>query len=180
MKYCRNCGTIYAESYEDYENDKCCYEHFPLIEDQDMTEEKFLKLTEEEKDNYELHIIELCKQSGYFNEHDCQRGKHYDYYYGFRFDKYTALSGEEPPIKKNLTPDEQAIEEWKSRQRINDAVSNYIATGGINNQLKCPYCKSTNVKKISGASRLISTGLFGLGSKKVGKTHECRSCGSMW
>lgn len=44
--------------------------------------------------------------------------------------------------------------------------------------VSCPYCKATNVKKIGIGSRLISTGLFGLGSKKIGKQWHCNSCGS--
>ena len=68
MKYCRKCGRIYAESYKYYDNNLCVYESFPLIEDPGMTEDKFLKLTEEGKDAYELHIIDLCKQSGHFEE----------------------------------------------------------------------------------------------------------------
>ena len=42
----------------------------------------------------------------------------------------------------------------------------------------CPYCKSTDTKKISGASRWLSTGLFGLGSGKAGKQWHCRKCNS--
>lgn len=45
---------------------------------------------------------------------------------------------------------------------------------------KCPTCKSTNIKKISISSRWLSTGLFGLGSSKVGKTMECKNCGYKW
>lgn len=44
----------------------------------------------------------------------------------------------------------------------------------------CPHCGSTNIKKISTTSRVISTGLFGLGSRKVGKIWVCSSCGHMW
>lgn len=44
--------------------------------------------------------------------------------------------------------------------------------------VSCPYCKATNVKKIGMGSRLISTGLFGLGSKKIGKQWHCNKCGS--
>lgn len=49
-----------------------------------------------------------------------------------------------------------------------------------NNIQRCPTCGSTNVQKISAGSRWLSTGLFGLGSSKVGKTMECRNCGYKW
>ena len=44
--------------------------------------------------------------------------------------------------------------------------------------VECPYCHSTNTKKISGTSRWLSTGLFGLSSKKIGKQWHCNDCGS--
>lgn len=46
--------------------------------------------------------------------------------------------------------------------------------------MACPYCHATNIKKISTASRMISTGLFGLASSKIGKTYKCSKCGSTW
>lgn len=45
---------------------------------------------------------------------------------------------------------------------------------------KCPTCKSTNIKKISGTKRFVSTGIFGLGSSNVGKSFECCNCGYKW
>ena len=45
---------------------------------------------------------------------------------------------------------------------------------------KCPTCGSTNVSKIGTINRMISTGLFGLASSKIGKTHKCNNCGTTW
>lgn len=44
--------------------------------------------------------------------------------------------------------------------------------------ITCPYCKSTNTKKIGVVGRSVSFGLFGFGSGKVGKQWHCNSCGS--
>ena len=44
----------------------------------------------------------------------------------------------------------------------------------------CPNCGSTNIKEISTASRVISVGIFGLASGKIGKTYECNSCKYKW
>lgn len=44
--------------------------------------------------------------------------------------------------------------------------------------IECPYCHSANVKKISTTSRIISTWLVGLASKKIGKQWHCNQCGS--
>lgn len=45
-------------------------------------------------------------------------------------------------------------------------------------QVTCPYCKSTNTKKISAVSRAGSILGFGLFSKKLGKEWHCNDCGS--
>lgn len=46
------------------------------------------------------------------------------------------------------------------------------------NKVICPYCSSKNISKVSTVSRMVSTGLFGLGSKKIGKQYHCNNCGS--
>lgn len=46
------------------------------------------------------------------------------------------------------------------------------------NAIRCPYCQSTNVTKISTAGRVVSVGLFGLGSSKIGKQWHCNQCKS--
>lgn len=43
---------------------------------------------------------------------------------------------------------------------------------------ECPYCHTRNTKRISTGSRLLSVGLFGLGSKKIGKQWHCDNCNS--
>ena len=45
-------------------------------------------------------------------------------------------------------------------------------------KITCPYCKSTNTKKLSSLSRALSAGFFGLGSSKIGNQWHCNSCGS--
>lgn len=45
---------------------------------------------------------------------------------------------------------------------------------------KCPTCQSTNISKIGTINRMVSTGLFGLASSKIGKTHKCNKCGTTW
>lgn len=46
------------------------------------------------------------------------------------------------------------------------------------NQVKCIYCNSTNVKKISGLSKAGSVAMWGIFSKKVHKEWHCNQCGS--
>ena len=49
---------------------------------------------------------------------------------------------------------------------------------GKTTSVTCPYCKSTNVSKISMLGRSISVGLFGLGSGKIGNQWRCNNCKS--
>ena len=47
--------------------------------------------------------------------------------------------------------------------------------------IRCPNCKSTNVGKISAASKVGSAALFGVFSVgKLTKTYQCKSCGYRW
>lgn len=43
---------------------------------------------------------------------------------------------------------------------------------------KCTYCGSANIRKIGLLNRAISTELWGLGSKKIGKQYHCNNCGA--
>lgn len=71
-------------------------------------------------------------------------------------------------ITRFTTPEEEALIEQNRRlYKIQNS-----------NKIKCPYCSSTNVEKISVTSRIVSTGIFGLGSKKIGKQWHCKNCKS--
>lgn len=43
---------------------------------------------------------------------------------------------------------------------------------------ECPYCHGYYTQKIGTGSRMLSTGLLGLGSKKIGKQWHCCLCNS--
>ena len=46
-------------------------------------------------------------------------------------------------------------------------------------QIQCPYCKSTNTKKITTTSKAVHTALFGIFSMgRNGKQWHCDNCGS--
>lgn len=45
-------------------------------------------------------------------------------------------------------------------------------------KVTCHYCGSTNVRRIGLVSRMVSTELWGLGSRKIGKQWHCNNCGS--
>ena len=44
----------------------------------------------------------------------------------------------------------------------------------------CPTCNSTNIKRISAASKAIGVGLFGIFSKTARSQFECKDCGYKW
>ena len=60
--------------------------------------------------------------------------------------------------------------------RINEYQQKYLTEHNIH----CPYCNSTNIRKIGTVNRAVSVGMFGLASSKIGKTHKCNDCGSTW
>ena len=176
MKYCLKCGRIYSESYYEYEREKCINESFPLIEDPEMTEEKFLQLSEEEKDAYELHILDLCRQSEFFDERKYEREtKPYDYYCTFRFDKFEEITG-----KKAWTKENELYHDMKAQEELNEAFRRYSHTVGTENTPKCPTCQSARIHKISASSKVINTALFGLFGTKRHKTFHCDNCGYEW
>lgn len=46
------------------------------------------------------------------------------------------------------------------------------------NKVHCPYCNSTNCKKISGVSKATSVAMFGIFPQKVKKQWHCNNCRS--
>lgn len=44
--------------------------------------------------------------------------------------------------------------------------------------IQCPYCNSKNIKKISTTKRVVSIGIVGLASDKIGKQWHCKNCKS--
>ena len=46
------------------------------------------------------------------------------------------------------------------------------------NKVHCPYCNSTNCKKISGVSKATSVAMFGIFSQKVKRQWHCNNCKS--
>ena len=63
----------------------------------------------------------------------------------------------------------------KEQQSKNSFVNKYCPPKPT---IKCPYCQSTNCKKIGVVSRGVSFGLFGMGSGKIGKQWHCNNCSS--
>lgn len=70
------------------------------------------------------------------------------------------------------------IIQYKNNPNIKDIIINKPKTQST--KPHCPTCNSTNIQKISGTERFVTTGLFGLASSNVGKTMHCKNCGYKW
>lgn len=52
-------------------------------------------------------------------------------------------------------------------------------TVSFSNTIKCPYCNSTNIKKITMTSKVVNTSVFGLAAmNKVNSNWHCNNCKS--
>lgn len=69
-----------------------------------------------------------------------------------------------PLSNPNLTPQQIA--------QVNAQAQDWL------NKVHCPYCNSTNCKKISGVSKATSVAMFGIFSQKVKKQWHCNNCKS--
>ena len=60
-----------------------------------------------------------------------------------------------------------------------DEVATKAAMNGTSNFVKCPYCGSCDVKKISTGTKIAKTAAFGVvgALDDAGKTYKCSNCG---
>lgn len=64
-------------------------------------------------------------------------------------------------------------------QEINTTNSGFRSQSSLNIKVKCPYCNSTNTKKISEMSKAASVAVFGVFAMgKVSKQWHCNNCKS--
>lgn len=91
-------------------------------------------------------------------------------------------------LKKNdINEYNKKISEWDS-QREPKLVRDSQKWGNNPNPIpkinprypKCPNCNSVNVRKIDFVERAGSIAVFGLFSKKIGKSFKCKGCGYTW
>lgn len=104
----------------------------------------------------------------------------------------TALTVEEYSILENITCEvslfdsmiklkqDNPIEFQLKMAQFKNQIQQQKSVTSSSNKPKCPTCGSTNIKKISGAKRWLSAGLFGLASSNIGKSMCCQNCGYKW
>lgn len=173
---CPDCGFPILKFLEDHNlNDfskvwictKCGEKNYDTILSKDIKCqycESIMRQTDIPINDYKEYIKELEKNKTIeeCNEINRQEGKRLALEYGNDFDE----------------------EEYKM---TNLKRTQYAKTGNMNisvstpsPQIKCPTCGSTNVKKISVASKTVGAGLFGLFSKTAKSQFQCSSCGYKW
>lgn len=59
-------------------------------------------------------------------------------------------------------------------------LAGYIPKSIHQNVPKCPTCSSTNITRISTASKVINAGMFGLLGNRRKKTFHCNNCKYEW
>ena len=192
MRYCLRCGEISSEDSNQTDNE-CGTCGYKLTLDE-MTSEKYNLLSEQEKDEYELKLLKTIQNSPVFDERLYNMYNKYgtaDFYYYFRFDKYEQMTGKKAGRK--MTPEEsndlkqrmQAVYGKGSKLYEEAVVQNSIDAARARKQEnsnvpKCPTCQSTDIRKVSGTSKVISVAMFGLLSQKVRKQFHCNNCGYEW
>lgn len=80
-----------------------------------------------------------------------------------------------PKFSQALYEKRLEIEKAEHDEGVRKALE---ARKGLATTVSCPYCHSTNVKKVGTSGRVLSILTLGLASGKVGKQWHCRSCGS--
>ena len=180
MKYCLKCGNIVSDNSMFKDDIDCCNCKIPFEID-DITSQQFESFSEKQKEEYTRKLYNIIKNSNIFQEELCEYGSP-NFYSSFWFEKYETLTGDVADrIGDDLRQHMQAKYGKNSPSYQKAVAQQYIykarAEKQESNLVKCHYCGSTNVKKIGLLNRAISTELWGLGSKKIGKQFHCNNCG---
>lgn len=190
VKYCPRCANIVSDKSNSRFETKCCNCHIPFEEDE-MTGDMFESLSKEEKENYTISLLNKIKQSSLFEKNACYYG-HPDFYYSYWFDKYEELmnvNGATAWRADRIETDEQLKQRLDEQYGKNSPVYQQAVVQNCinaerarkqesNNIVKCQYCNSTNVQKITTTSKVVNTALFGIFGTKRHKQFHCNNCGA--
>lgn len=166
MKYCPKCGYIAIPQLE--RCTLCNTNLFEINPKWEITEERYdeymvlEKYGEKTRSECKKDLYEFC--TPFFDEVVKKRPE-------FDQELFDRLIEREEEYWEDLN---KRIDEFAKDREKSSSYSKSKPT------VKCPTCHSTNTQKISGVERATSVGLFGLFSKKIGKTWKCNSCGYTW
>ena len=77
--------------------------------------------------------------------------------------------------KTNISENDLKMSQFKSQ--LEQQKSNKVQN---DNTPRCPHCRSTNIRPISGLNRGASIAMWGIFSKKINKSFECLNCKYTW
>lgn len=172
----------------------------------DMTALKYAELSEAEKDAYDEQLLNRIKNSPHFDEdmfyskgNSTENG---DFWWGFRVDKFARFEGHEENAR-HLLEERKKNEPFKpfpeidweeahqyamerearyaeSARRYEEMLMSRNGTPPEREHIpRCPICQSTRLSKISTGRKILEAGFGGIwGMDVMGKTYECRNCGS--
>lgn len=141
-------------------------------------------------------VMKICPRCGFIYVHEeneenkCQFCKEIMMNTGTTIDEYIHFDDNDEIVWKTLQLEKiksgesysKAVKKqrkkWQKEMHDEGVRKALEARKGIGTTVTCPYCHSTNVKKVGTSGRLLSVFTFGLASGKVGKQWHCRSCGS--
>lgn len=81
-------------------------------------------------------------------------------------------------FSENAYDERHMIQKEEAQQRELQKLQHQSSHIKPKPQVTCPYCHSTNTKKITTMDRIGSNIMFGIFSKKHGKEWHCNECGS--
>ena len=86
---------------------------------------------------------------------------------------------DKPLISRDHIVNPLKQKEIESRNSINRQQIKKLIAKSESPKITCPYCQSTNTKKISSLSKAVNVGLFGIFALgKTTKQWHCEKCGS--
>lgn len=155
---CTKCGETYCDNYT--KRPICEYCNTPLTQidiDNAICFRNMCNMSTEDYANYQKNLA--LKYGNNFNQH---------FFYERRNRIY--------------------MDAERSRKEASDRIEKILTSNSVtnnqstkpSNQPKCPTCGSTNIKKISAASKAGGMFMFGIFSKTAKSQFQCDDCGYKW
>lgn len=156
----------------------------------EITSENYNLLSEQEKDDYELNLLETIQDSPVFDERLYNMYHKYgtsNFYYYFRFDKFEQMTGKKAGRKMTPEEDKQLKQRMQetygkgSKLYEEQLVQNCINAERARKQEicsipHCPTCNSTDISRISTTAKVVNTAMFGILGQKRKHQFKCNNC----
>lgn len=153
--YCKKCGSVRWLQRDTLEEDRCyvCDSLMSFLPKEYIGEKNLF--TEEEEERIRNDLVKTS------SEFDPYIFEHRDEIRAQRRDAFRRMMDEKEAYVRKMN---------NRRLRISDDSC----------QPKCPTCSSMNIERISGVSKVMNAGLFGILGNKRKMQFKCKNCGYMW